>query len=111
MRLLAAVRQSMPPVARQPGQARLNRDYAVAQRAERRETEAMEKLQDRRTKLVEELASLDAAVSDGLVSRAADGSLEVLPAGRLLVRNVAMVFDAYLPAQRSEGRPLFSKTV
>ena len=40
-----------------------------------------------------------------------DGSLQVTPIGRLLVRNVAMVFDAYLTDQRREGRRMFSKTV
>lgn len=58
-----------------------------------------------------ELRHLDPAVDDGLVERAQDGSLRVLPAGRLLVRNVAMVFDAYLAAQRESGAPMFSKTV
>ena len=48
---------------------------------------------------------------DGLVLLADDGSLHVTPIGRLLVRNVAMVFDAYLTDQRREGRRMFSKTV
>ena len=58
-----------------------------------------------------ELASLEPAVHDGLVLLADDGSLHVTPIGRLLVRNVAMVFDAYLTDQRREGRRMFSKTV
>lgn len=58
-----------------------------------------------------ELASLEPAVHDGLVCRADDGSLQVTPLGRLLVRNVAMAFDAYLADQRRAGRPMFSKTV
>jgi oxygen-independent coproporphyrinogen-3 oxidase len=58
-----------------------------------------------------ELEALVPALEDGLVIRAGDGSLEITPLGRLLVRNVAMVFDAYLPSQRRAGRPLFSKTV
>jgi oxygen-independent coproporphyrinogen-3 oxidase len=58
-----------------------------------------------------ELASLDAAVGDGLVERAADGSLAMTPLGRLFVRNVAMAFDAYLPEQRRAGQKMFSKTV
>ena len=45
------------------------------------------------------------------MTRADDGSLRVTPLGRLLVRNVAMVFDAYLGDQRKTGKPLFSKTV
>ncbi len=58
-----------------------------------------------------ELASLEPAAEDGLVDVATDGSLRVTPLGRLLVRNIAMAFDAYLPAQREAGRPMFSKTV
>jgi oxygen-independent coproporphyrinogen-3 oxidase len=58
-----------------------------------------------------ELASLDGAVQDGLLAIEADGSLRLRPLGRLLVRNLAMAFDAYLPAQREAGRPIFSKTV
>ena len=58
-----------------------------------------------------ELASLGPAADDGLVDVATDGSLRVTPLGRLLVRNLAMAFDAYLPAQREAGRPMFSKTV
>ena len=50
-------------------------------------------------------------VADGLVLRRGDGSLQVTPLGRLFVRNVAMLFDAYLPEQRRSGRRIFSKTV
>jgi oxygen-independent coproporphyrinogen-3 oxidase len=42
-----------------------------------------------------ELAQLCGAVDDGLIERTRDG-FEVTPTGRLLVRNVAMVFDEYL---------------
>jgi oxygen-independent coproporphyrinogen-3 oxidase len=58
-----------------------------------------------------ELAKLEPAIGDGLVTRAGDGSLAVTPLGRLLVRNVAMAFDAYLPEQQKAGRPMFSRTV
>ncbi|MDH3211047.1 MAG: oxygen-independent coproporphyrinogen III oxidase [Myxococcales bacterium] len=58
-----------------------------------------------------ELEQLGPVIADGLVTRAEDGSLCVTPLGRLLVRNVAMVFDAYLGDQRKSGKPLFSKTV
>lgn len=58
-----------------------------------------------------ELESLDALEADGLVLRASDGSLRVTPLGRLLVRNVAMAFDAYLPEQQRESARLFSRTV
>jgi oxygen-independent coproporphyrinogen-3 oxidase len=58
-----------------------------------------------------ELHALEGAAADGLLEIEPDGSLRVLPLGRLLVRNLAMAFDAYLPAQREAGRPMFSKTV
>ena len=54
-----------------------------------------------------ELERLRPLEDDGLVRR--EGSqLEVTPLGRLFVRNVAMVFDAYL---RRAERPRFSRTV
>jgi oxygen-independent coproporphyrinogen-3 oxidase len=58
-----------------------------------------------------ELQRLDPAVEDGLVDRNSDGSLLVTPVGRLLVRNVAMVFDAYLAEQKKASQPMFSKTI
>jgi len=58
-----------------------------------------------------ELQSLEPAAADGLVEVAADGSLRITPLGRLLVRNVAMRFDAYLPEQQQSGVRMFSKTV
>lgn len=58
-----------------------------------------------------ELASLDREVADGLVTRSGDGSIHVTPLGRLLVRNIAMHFDAYLPGQLESGKRIFSKTV
>ncbi len=58
-----------------------------------------------------ELARLEPAVRDGLVERHADGSLVMAPLGRLFVRNVAMVFDSYLPEQQRRGQKMFSKTV
>jgi oxygen-independent coproporphyrinogen-3 oxidase len=49
-------------------------------------------------------------VSDGLVTF--DGQvLRVTPLGQLLVRNVAMMFDAYLPRRAGEKSPTFSRTV
>jgi coproporphyrinogen III oxidase-like Fe-S oxidoreductase len=50
-------------------------------------------------------------VADGLVVLEADGGFAVTPLGRLLVRNVAMVFDAYLPEQERSGKRIFSKAV
>jgi oxygen-independent coproporphyrinogen-3 oxidase len=47
---------------------------------------------------------------DGLVTF--DGNLlRVTPLGQLLVRNVAMLFDAYLPKRQAEGKNTFSRTV
>lgn len=53
------------------------------------------------------LATLAVLADDGLVELT-DGAIEVTPVGRLLVRNVAMAFDAYLA-----GRPevQYSRTV
>ncbi len=54
-----------------------------------------------------ELAELTAMQSDGLLRLVADG-LEVLPVGRLLIRNIAMVFDKYL---RQSTQQRFSKVI
>ena len=51
-----------------------------------------------------DLEEHELVVDDGLHIRATD-------LGRLLVRNVAMLFDAYLPASAVEGRPEFSQTI
>jgi oxygen-independent coproporphyrinogen-3 oxidase len=58
-----------------------------------------------------ELEALAPAAADGLVSVGGDGSILVKPLGRLLVRNIAMHFDAYLEEQQKSGKPMFSKTV
>jgi oxygen-independent coproporphyrinogen-3 oxidase len=55
----------------------------------------------------ESLASLE---DDGLIHREPD-RIEVTPLGQLLVRNVAMVFDAYLRPPSESGTPLYSRTV
>ncbi len=47
---------------------------------------------------------------DGLVSFDGD-VLRVTPLGQLLVRNVAMLFDAYLPKHAKDKSPTFSRTV
>jgi oxygen-independent coproporphyrinogen-3 oxidase len=55
------------------------------------------------------LNSLQSFQVDGLV-RLEEGWVRVLPAGRLLIRNIAMNFDAYL--MKKEGnKPQFSRTV
>jgi oxygen-independent coproporphyrinogen-3 oxidase len=45
--------------------------------------------------------------ADGLVTMN-DCELKVTDAGRLMIRNIAMKFDAYLPA---EGQRRFSRTI
>ncbi len=47
---------------------------------------------------------------DGLVTFDGD-LLQVTPLGQLLVRNVAMLFDAYLPRHATDKSPTFSRTV
>jgi oxygen-independent coproporphyrinogen-3 oxidase len=49
-------------------------------------------------------------VEDGLVTFDGD-VLKVTPLGQLLVRNVAMMFDAYLPKHAKDRKPTFSRTV
>ena len=58
---------------------------------------------DFREYFAEELADLEEMGSAGLV-RVEDERIDVLPAGRLLVRAVAMVFDRYLRADRERKR-------
>jgi len=54
-----------------------------------------------------ELASFSDLEADGLVEKTA-GGLKVTEVGRLLVRNIAMRFDAYLPTEKERR---FSKTI
>jgi oxygen-independent coproporphyrinogen-3 oxidase len=64
---------------------------------------------DFRTYFASEIAALAPMVADGL-AEFADPGLRVLPAGRLLLRHLAMAFDAYLPAaQASQQR--FSRAI
>jgi oxygen-independent coproporphyrinogen-3 oxidase len=56
-----------------------------------------------------EIASLAPLEARGLVVRTGPQSLRVTPLGRLFVRNIAMAFDAYLPA--APEKAMFSKTV
>ncbi len=59
------------------------------------------------THFASELDSLDDMEADGLVVKTPDG-VTVTDLGRLLIRNIAMRFDAYAPT-RTENR--FSKTI
>jgi oxygen-independent coproporphyrinogen III oxidase len=56
------------------------------------------------------LEQLPELVADGLCTFDGD-VLQITPLGRLLVRNVAMLFDAYLPRHAKDKRPTFSRTV
>ena len=58
-----------------------------------------------------ELARLEPFERDGLVVREGPSDFRTSDEGRLLVRNIAMLFDAYLEAQQRSESPLFSKTV
>ncbi len=58
--------------------------------------------------LAGELAALPPLVDDGLVT-VDDRGLRITEKGRYFVRNVAMIFDAYLAA--AGDKPLFSRTV
>lgn len=62
---------------------------------------------DFKTYFARELASLADLEADGLV-RVTDTGLEVTPAGRLLIRVIAMRFDAYLAASQERR---FSKVI
>ena len=57
-----------------------------------------------------ELARLADLAADGLVILDG-GEIRVTPLGRIFIRNAAMVFDAYLEAQKMDQKPLFSKTL
>jgi oxygen-independent coproporphyrinogen-3 oxidase len=92
-----------------------DRGYAIARLMCRGELGAADFARDRgaglRTRFASELARLAPLAEDGLVELDGDGTVRVTGLGRLFLRNVAMVFDAYLPAQERGGRPLFSQTV
>lgn len=57
-----------------------------------------------------ELAALAPLEADGLV-QVRGTRVEATPLGRLFVRNLAMVFDAYLAGRVAGARPVFSRTV
>jgi oxygen-independent coproporphyrinogen-3 oxidase len=56
------------------------------------------------------LEELQPMVADDLVELE-NGRIVVTRDGRLLVRNVAMAFDAYLKQAGAENKPMYSKTV
>jgi oxygen-independent coproporphyrinogen III oxidase len=57
-----------------------------------------------------ELSRLRELAADGLVILDRD-EIRVTPLGRIFIRNAAMIFDAYLEAQKMDRKPLFSKTL
>lgn len=58
----------------------------------------------------EEDKDLSEFISDNLLSRSEEG-LKVLPGGMIFVRNIAMVFDAYMRNRRDGKTPLYSRTI
>lgn len=58
-----------------------------------------------------ELARLSTFADDGLVVLAGNGDVRVTPLGRLFLRPIAMVFDAYLDADAAKQAGTFSQTV
>jgi oxygen-independent coproporphyrinogen III oxidase len=62
---------------------------------------------DFRSHFADAVTALAAFEADGLVAQEG-GGWKVTPAGRLLVRNLAMAFDAYLRTREGER---FSRTV
>jgi len=57
---------------------------------------------------LEELPKLETMADDGLLELTADG-IQVRPEGRLLIRNICMVFDAYL--NQGKGQQRFSRVI
>ena len=57
-----------------------------------------------------ELTGPDSPSADGLIVVTPD-ALEVMPRGRLFIRNLCMVFDRYLRARAAGEKPVFSRTV
>lgn len=62
---------------------------------------------DATTYFAEELSALSEQIEDGLLS-IENSMLTVLPPGRLLIRNICMVFDKYLTQQKAQT---FSKVI
>ena len=56
------------------------------------------------------LQKLEPLVADGLVE-VAHGHVTATPLGQLFIRNIAMCFDAHLPAAERRSTPTFSRTV
>jgi len=65
---------------------------------------------DSRQYFSREMDQLTPFIEDGFLTVHEDG-VTVLPAGRIFVRNIAMVFDAYLPKDGKGKAPVFSRTI
>jgi len=65
---------------------------------------------DSRSYFKNELGELKSFVDDGLMELNDDG-IAVRPAGRIFVRNIAMVFDAYLRKNKTDENKIFSRTI
>ncbi|HVS16959.1 MAG TPA: coproporphyrinogen III oxidase, partial [Planctomycetota bacterium] len=65
---------------------------------------------DLREHFAAEWRALEPLAAEGFCSLAPE-RLEVLPAGRLFLRHLAMVFDAYLKRERPANGPRFSQTL
>jgi oxygen-independent coproporphyrinogen-3 oxidase len=63
--------------------------------------------QDFNDYFADELSRLDTLEADGLLKRWSDG-IEITPVGRLLIRNIAAVFDSYLGDRTAQT---FSKSI
>jgi oxygen-independent coproporphyrinogen-3 oxidase len=55
-----------------------------------------------------EIERLHEPEKEGFV-RIAPGHIEVLPLGRVFIRNICMIFDQYL--DKGGGKPVFSRTI
>ena len=67
--------------------------------------------EDFRTRFATAYPQLEAFQEDGLLELDPDGGFTITPTGRMFIRNIAMSFDAYLPSQQKDGKPMFSRTV
>jgi oxygen-independent coproporphyrinogen-3 oxidase len=57
----------------------------------------------------EDIPKLDVFIADGLLEETSE-KIRIKGAGKMIIRNIAMCFDAYLPQMLKE-KPVFSKTV
>ena len=64
-----------------------------------------------RTDYAQALESLGRLQSDGLVEISEKGDVSVRSLGRVLLRHVAMAFDAYLDSAAAQRAKTFSQTV